>query len=300
MRRAVLAVAAVLLLLLAGCDGGSSDDPEADPSTSAEAATTSADPGPVVECPRDTQEIDPALPDAVPAGATSVRLCDGGAGKVAPPGEALTTDVASVVDAVNAQPLARGGCADLRVPEFQLAFGYPDGARFVVAGRFSGCAELLVGSERRAKARPPLRTFVESLRTQLLDGTPPGPGVTAEELDCSQPAPAVAVFPPTDLAVAALCFGVVDRPADAVRVPIEDEELTTLVRSMQADTSSSQGSLDCAVFARKEYWIVGATAWGDPVTAQRGCFGLVVEGYEEWVPRGEALRIVRRLVAGAR
>lgn len=302
-RRLATLLAVLVLVLVSACDGSGGEDdtdPTSDGGPTTDASPSPVDPGPVVECPRRTQQVDPALPDAVPEGATSVRLCDGGADKVTPPVEALTRGVEAVVTAINAQPVVTRRCADLRVPEVQLAFGYPDGSRFVVAGRFSGCAELLVGSVRRAKARPVVRMFGELLRTQLADATPPEPEVTADDLDCAQPAPTVAVFPPTDLAVAALCFGVVDRPGSAGKVAIPAADLTVLVRSMQADTSSSRGSLDCAVFDRKEYWIVGATAWGDPVTARRGCFGLQVEGYEEWTPAGEPLRIVRRLIQQAR
>ena len=299
MMRGVLATA-VAVLLLTGCDDAP-DEPDASPNPSSNATTSEvADPGPVVECPSFTQEKDPALPDAVPDGATSVRLCDGGANKVTPPAEALTTDVATVVDAVNGERPVKRGCVDLRIPEYQLAFGYPDGSRFVVAGRFTGCAELLVGSGRRARARPPLRTFVETLRTQLATATPPEQSTSADDLDCAQQPSVVPVFPPTDLDVAALCFGLPDRPTRANQVAIPPDDLTTLVRSMQADTSSSEDALDCAVFARREFWIVGVNAWGDPIVARKGCFGLQIEGYEEWIPRGAARGIVRQLLAEAR
>jgi len=69
---------------------------------------------------------------------------------------------------------------------------------------------------------------------------------------------------------------------------------------MQVDTESSRGAIDCAVFARREYWIVGANAWGDPITVRKGCFGLTIAGYEEWVPRGQARAVLRRLLAEVR
>ncbi len=304
--RRALAVG-VALAFVAGCDGSGGDaGPEpgapagSDTSESASPSPT-GDPGPVVRCPRTTQEIDPELPDAVPAGATSVRLCDGGADKVTPPVDALTSDVASVVAAVNDQPLARKGCVELRIPEYQLAFGYPDGSRFVVAGRFTECAELLVGSARRAKAGPPLRTFVELLRTQRADATPPDTTVEPADLDCGRPPSTLpsAVALPTDLAVAVLCFGEVRDPGRARRVEISSEDLTVLTRSMQSDHSSSEGYPGCPL-PKREHWIVGATAWGDPVVMRRGCFGLTIEGFEEWTPRGEARAILKRLVTEAR
>ncbi len=302
--RRVLATAAAVALV-AGCDG-SGGDPDPDPSagtgsgSASESATT--DPGPVVTCPDDNLlDPDPALPDEVPAGATSVRLCDGGDGQFTPPADALTTSVTSVAEAVNDQRLVQRGCVDLRIPNYQLAFGYPDGSTFVVAGRFTGCAELLVGSAQRARAKPALNAFIEGIRTQLASTTPPEPTVATDDLDCAQPRPTyVRVFPPTDLATAVLCFGLLSRPAQAHLVAIPPEDLTILVRSMQSDTSSSEGSFGCSVSARKEYWIVGATAWGDPITAHKGCFGLQIEGPEEWTPRGETRAILRQLVSAAR
>jgi hypothetical protein len=309
MRRLVAATAAVVLL--AGCEG-SADHPDSgpDPSTSAASGSSSStspsepletglDTGPVVECPRSTQKIDPALPDAVPEGATSVRLCDGGADKVTPPADALTTDVASVVAAVNGQPLARKGCVDLRIPEYQLAFGYPDGSRFVVAGRFTRCAELLVGSARRAKAGPPLQTFVESLRAQRSTATPPEQGVVAADLDCAQPETYLPseVALPTDLAVAVLCVGELHRPGGAGRVTITPEDLAILVSSMGSDTVDTEGMF-CPAAVRGR-WIVGASAWGDPITMPQGCAGPNLEGSVDWVPRDQARGILRRLTEEA-
>ncbi|WP_183096159.1 hypothetical protein, partial [Nocardioides stalactiti] len=261
------------------------------------------DPGPLVACPRVTAEADPALPDAVPEGATSVRLCDGGADKVTPPVDALTTDVAAVVAAVNDQPLVARRCVELRVPDYQLAFGYPDGSRFVVAARFTGCAELLVGNGRRDRATPPLRAFVDRLRAQRVAATPPELSVRAGDLDCAQPSSTLptTAADPTDLSVAVLCFGVPERPERATAVPIPAEDLTILTRSMQHDTASSAGSLGCTPpFSLREHWIVGVSAWGDPVAARRGCFGLTIEGDIEWTPRREERAIIRALVSAAR
>ena len=86
MMRRVLATA-VAVLLLAGCDDAP-DEPDAtpDPSTGATSSERPRTPARSWTAPRTTQEIDPTLPDAVPEGATSVRLCDGGADKVTPPG----------------------------------------------------------------------------------------------------------------------------------------------------------------------------------------------------------------------
>lgn len=304
-RRTLAAAVTAGLLVVAGCDG-SSEEPDARPDDTTTSASTSAttspsgDPGPVVECPDDVAEPDPGLPDAVPDGATSVRLCDGGADRVTPPLDALTTGVASVADAVNGQPLAVRNCADRQLPTYQLAFGYPDGSSFTVAGRFTGCGELLVGSARRAKAGPALHEFVGLLVEQRSILPPPGRTVDPADIDCAQPREdwTWPLADPTGLTVGVLCVGDVQRPERARRATVPPDDLDTLVASIGTHTVSTAGQF--CPFVAKGSWIVGANAWGDPVTMPRGCLGLTIEGDLEWLPRGQARGIVKRLAGQAR
>lgn len=312
MIRRVLATAAAVLLL-AGCDDGSPAAPDPSPSASAGDATSEAtdddtSTAPIgqdeaVACPDDLVEPDPDLPDAVPEGATSVRLCAGGDNQVTAPVDALTTDVASVVSVVNEQRLVdRPSCVDLRLPTYQLAFGYPDGSRFVIAGRFTGCAELLVGSGRRADAQPPLRTFLRLLRDQRAGATPPDLTIDPATLSCAQPREdrTGPLGQPTELTVGVLCVGHPQHPDRSVRrVTIPPDDLATLVTSMRTETRSTAGLFGCPYFPPSEYWIVGAGAWGDPITMTRGCFGLTLEPEREWKPRGEARQIIKELTAQA-
>lgn len=318
MMRRLLATAAAVVLL-AGCDGGSGE-PGPDPSTSDGGTSTSTDgtdaptsdppstppisQDEAVTCPRALAQPDPALPAEVPEGATSVRLCAGGASgvnHVTPPVDALTVDVAAVVGAVNEQRLVeRPRCADLQLPTYQLAFGYPDGSRFVVAGRFTGCAELLVGSGRRAQAGPPLRTFLERLVGQRATTTPPDQTVRPADLDCEQPREQ-RTYPlgdPTGLTVAVLCVGLPERPEQARRVTIPADDLTTLVASMRTDTGPVE-TLGCA-YDPVVPWIVGANAWGDPITMTKECFGFLITEELEWLPRRDERRIIQQLVDQAR
>lgn len=315
MKRRVL-VAAAALVLLAGCDG-SPGERDARPSatsggtsdgtvaTSSSASDPPTDVGPLVECPDLVVEPDPALPDAVPAGATSVRLCAAEPDEITPPVDALTTDVASVVAAVNDQPLVSRRCADRQLPTYQLAFGYPDGSTFVVAGRFTRCAELLVGSARRARAKPALDAFVRLLLEQRSTTRPPsGAAVDAADLDCRQPREdwTRSLGDPTGLTVAALCFGRWRDPGPRTRrVVIPPDDLRVLVASMATDTVSEDDAFSCPYFSPTDHWIVGANAWGDPITMTRGCRGLTLSPPgREWRPRGEARQIVERLIARAR
>ncbi len=310
MIRRLLATTVLGAVVLAGCDG-STDQPEADPSapstgtdeTSSTVTGTPTDPGPVVECPDDIVEADPALPDAVPEGATSVRLCGAAPGKFTPPVDAYTLDVAAVTEAVNKQRLVVRPCADRQLPTYQLAFGYPDGSRFVVAGRFTSCAELLVGSGRRARAGPPLHKFIDLLLAQRATATPPEQTTVPADLKCGQPT-ADAVFPlgePTGLTVAVLCVGQPEQPDRARRVTIPGADLATLVQSMRRHTTWASDIFACSVFPpRTDHWIVGADAWGDPITMRRLCRGLHYGPDREWRPDRESRAIVARLVAEAR
>lgn len=309
----------IVAALLAGCDG-SGDVSDAKPSPSATSGVTDSasssssptDPGPLVECPKDiVLDPDPALPDAVPEGATSVRLCAADPGAVSPPLDALTTNVTAVVQSVNDQKVATRGCADHQLPAYQLAFGYPDGTSFVVSGRFTLCAELLVGSARRAHAHPPLDRFIEVLRQQRETASPPSKPADLDRIGCAQPPATWTTDPqlqdsprlarPVDLTVAALCFGDLDDTRHARRTDISPHDLAILLKSMRTDTVRVGGDvLGCHVPLQPEYWIVGANVWHDPITMQYGCFGLPLGGGRDWVPRGGAKKIVHRLIHQAR
>lgn len=299
-RRAFAAVAAAALLLAACDDSGGEPDAEPDESMSASSepsGSATSDPGPVVECPEDVVEVDPGLPDAVPEGATSVRLCAGADDEVAPPQDALTTDVAAVVGAVNGQQVTTRNCADRQLPSYQLAFGYPDGSSFVVAGRFTGCGELLVGSARRARSGPALHRFVDLLTEQRSTQTPPD-AVAADSIDCAQPR-SDASWPlgdPVGLTVAVLCF---DGPGQPRRVEIRPADLRALVASIRRDVEPIGSYIGCALPLRGTS-IVGANAWGDLITMTWDCLGFAVTDDLEWQPRGRARTIVGRLVAEAR
>ena len=307
MRRMLAAAAAVVLL--AGCDGSGG---EADPSPSAGdgssdvSSDATTDPttdapisqGEAVPCPDDLVEIDPELPDEVPEGATSVRLCADGDDEVTPPTDALVTEVAAVVAKVNDQPVVTRGCADRRLPTYQLAFGYPDGSTFVVAGRFTGCAELLVGSGRRAKAGPPLRTFVDSLVAQRATATPPDRATDPADLDCAQQREEHTwpLADPAGLTAAVMCVGDPDSPQGARRTEIRASELETVLTSIRTDTGPPRDTLGCGPITPTRPWIVGTNAWGDPITLVEECIDFLITDDFAWKPRGAAAKLVNRLI----
>ncbi|MEZ0579475.1 hypothetical protein [Nocardioides sp. MH1] len=299
---ALLAVA----LALAGCDDAS-PGAERSPSPAAPADPT------VVTCPEapaigsiPSDRPDPDLPDHVPAGATSVRLCPGGDKYTAvlSPYDALTTHVSALVRAVNRQPsVDRPRCVRQWVPTYRMAFGYPDGSRFLVSGSMSSCYRLVAGSGWRTDSSPPLRTFVHRLLDQRATADPPGPDRRAAQLSCGEQHQYGYTWPlgrATDLAVAVLCFGEPNHPRRARRAAIPAKDLAVLLDSMRTDTFSVAGLLGCPPGPRREYWLVGESAWRDPIAVTDHCEALAVGGSREWEPRGRARRIVERLVSAAR
>ncbi len=162
-----VAAAAVLTAALAGTGGGGAGDKVASGSP------------PVVECPPakahgdvvDGTEIDrpdPAAPDAVPAGATSARLCQGPGTTFEVPGEALVTDLEGLVSAINALDVTGEPevCTMDLGPGYRIAFGYDDGSTFVVSGQLYGCHTLVVGSGYRADPEAAQQEFLTRLTAQ--------------------------------------------------------------------------------------------------------------------------------------
>lgn len=299
---ALLAVA----LALTGCDDASQEG-ERSPSSAAPIQAA------VVECPDAPptglipgDRPDPDLPDRVPPGATSVRLCAGGDDYtgVISPYDALTTHVATLVRAVNRQPATdRPGCVRRWAPTYRMAFGYPDGSRFLVSGSMTSCSRLVAGSGWRADPYPPLRTFVHRLFDQRATAEPPGPDLRPAELSCGDQRQYGYSWPlgrPADLAVAVLCFGEPNHPRQARRATVPAKDLPVLLDSMRTDTFSVAGVLGCRPWPRREYWLVGESAWQDPVAVTKHCEALAVHGTREWIPRGRAGRIVERLISAAR
>ena len=81
---------------------------------------------------------------------------------------------------------------------------------------------------------------------------------------------------------------------------IPADDLRTLVASMRTHSTSTDDIFTSPWFTGTDHWIVGANAWGDPITVIRGILGLVLTEGLEWLPRGEARATIRQLVARAR
>jgi hypothetical protein len=169
----VIAGAAALTAALAGGDGGGSGEGQV------------ADPPPVVTCPpakakdgvvqaSPIDAPDPSLPDAVPTGATSARLCQGAGTTFQVPADALVTDVGDLAAAVNGLEATEAPdvCTMDLGPGFRIAFGYGDGSTFVVSGQLYGCHTLTVGSGYRADPEAAQSEFESLLQAQREEDGP--------------------------------------------------------------------------------------------------------------------------------
>lgn len=230
---------------------------------------------------------DPDLPDAVPEGAVSARLCQGVGLPFSVPSDALVTDVDQVVAAVNTLAPAdppRTCTADLG-RGYRIAFGYADGSTFVVSGKLYGCRELVVGSGYRAHAEIPWGRFTQLLRAQRETAEPLyDPAVY--DVTCDH-APTSPVAQATDLAVAALCVG-------NHAYPIPADDLARLRDDMLVHRSDQDTSACRAVPTR----IVGFSAWGDRIDLRSECGTssyAAPEGYF-WTPGPDVARLLGGLL----
>ncbi|KAA1421211.1 hypothetical protein F0U44_02550 [Nocardioides humilatus] len=255
------------------------------------------DAGPVV-CP-DAPEFDydgiddvqADLPGAVPDGATSVRLCAGGGNPGIEPADALTTDVATLVDVVNGLPEQDSqACTDELGPGYRLAFGYPDGSTFLAVGQFYGCQKVIVGSAYRTNPQLPLDTFIDLLHAQRATQTPPADLPAAPACD-GYGHPTEALADPADLVLAQLCM-VDDKTGRASMVAIPEADLAALVDDIEANAVPNGGVLRCY---RPGPSISGVTAWGDQLTMSLQCNAYVLPDGRVWTPSDASQAIIDRL-----
>lgn len=163
----MVAVVAVVGVMVAAVNLSGSGDEETDSATDPASQT----PPPPPECPEapaegetdPIDEIDPDAPDAVPAGATSVRLCQGVGTKLREPDLLMEHSVARLTKYINR--LEKRGekpevCTQDIGPGYRLVFGYPDGSEFTVSGKSYGCRELVVGSAYRIGGEDLLYSFL--------------------------------------------------------------------------------------------------------------------------------------------
>lgn len=202
------------------------------------------------------------LPDAVPAGATSARLCTGSFISGVQPLDALTTDVATLVDAVNGLPEGESACTDEGLVGYRLVFGYPDGSTYPVAGVFSGCGYVVAGSGYRDDPEVPLETFVGLLREQRATQSAPYGVGEVDPPRCGEVVANVthAVADPTEMVAARLCIG-------RAEITIPAEDLPALIEDLRTHQSSRM-TVGCRAISTR---IVGITRWGDPFSLHSEC-----------------------------
>ena len=286
---ATLAGAAAVAVVVAGTAIAFQRSPDS-PSAGPAKATETRSPYDAPACPPPPRPGRPAAvdhpragaPDAVPEGATSVRLCQGDGTSFDVPSDALVSSVSTIVDEINGlrktDPPAV--CPEDYGPGYRLSFGYADGSTFVVSGKLYGCRELVVGSGYRSDATAAWQSFIKVLRGQREMSTPlPGSG-TIENLTCaggfSSPVAVTA-----DITQAVYC------PGGGTPVPIPEDQLKVLVADMAENTGSSTTHRMCNIPRS----IVAITAWGDQLVLQGICHDFVA-GDQTWTPGPQAQQIL--------
>jgi hypothetical protein len=238
---------------------------------------------------------DPDAPAAVPAGATSARLCQGPGTTFRVPSDALVTDVDGVVSAING--LEETGEPDICTsdlgPGFRIAFGYDDGSTFVVSGKLYGCHTLVVGSGYRAGPEAAQDALVTRLQSQREESEPPS-ALPDVELTCGGEEPAVAAKV-EDVTTALLCTSVGRGPTWSTQIPPED--LDVLLADIEANSYEGGGVDSCY---REAPWISGVTAWGDAVVIGHRCNDYLLPDGRGWDPSPASQQIIDRLVSEAR
>jgi hypothetical protein len=279
-----LVAAAATALLLAGCSGDAvPDGTAAAPAPTGTTPADTVDPDDVPPCPR--WDADPSYPvGAVPAGATSIRVCPGEETEQAPrftaaiaaPRDALTSGVDDLVTLLNDLPDWEGlpedtYCTSEGRPRIHYVLGYPDGSTRSVTYGYGTCHLLeleapgpfpTAGTIAKQDGAPFMAAVTDGLLAQRSGGQPPA-GVPAAPR-CVPNTRDVTTMPTADLelASAALCVLDGDRWRRAVLAP----ELVARLSDEYAVTSTDPA--ECTVpFTGK---VVGWSTWGDPVELQLG------------------------------
>ena len=288
-RRTTALVAAGSVLAVFGIIGtgvflaGGSDRPAPSDRTSTRGPLKSADcPPSSSEGPRGFRFFDrpqAGIPDAVPKGATSARLCAGNGHPLDLPEDALVEDVGRLVEAVNDLRRAEKdiACTQELGYGYRILFGYPDGSGYQVSGALYGCEFVITGPDQRLGAADLLEEYGDLLRQQRAQRghATLNPNVVST-IVCDSHVPVPAVATPEDLHVAALCV----RTAQGyLKAPVSAAELAVLRDDLQHNVQR-------VAFPQcpdaTELTLVGLTVWGETVALPSVCGSSQLEVIEPW------------------
>jgi hypothetical protein len=187
------------------------------------------------------------------------------------PADLLVTDPGRVAETVNAQPVVDPSvdtpCSLELGPAYQLVFSYRDGSTAVASGQLYGCRPLFVGDTTRSGADAPWDTFLSLLREQRRHSTP------AATLDAGTPSceTAYALGPtpiggPDEIVAGRFCALVGNRWVEAPARPGDIEAIVGDFRAAEPMRTASVACLD-----RRQWTVVGVTAWADLAKLQSEC-----------------------------
>lgn len=298
----VLAVGVVALVVVIGprvVDAGPATADQAGPGPTSGTPTSDRLAHPYT-CPTRSPEDPPATvpsTDAVPPGAVLARVCPLSGQRFqpwAPPAEALTTHVESVVMAYNylpkGQPLP---CpAPLNPTGFSVTFQYPDGHLVRISAETVGwgsCDFISVdGRDELGRARNEvvMLAYFAALQRQSPTEVPP-PGVSRDPLSCPKDAGGAARRPLVgtrlDLANVTLCRypGLAHRnPANLVLSP---SQVSQVNQSYSTAMTARTPAFRCLPPPDPIY-LVGADDWGRRVWMALGCGGYFHAANHVWLP----------------
>jgi len=248
-------------------------------------------------CPEPDAPASHADADSIPTGANAVLLCRGPGNHFQEPADALETNVDDLVELVNTQPDQErpDGCTDEMGIGYRLVFGYPDGTAMDLTGQMYGCDHFQVGDTNKQNPHLLWDFVISGLQDQRSSSTPPGaPGLP----ECGDRTRSTSVIGRSSEMTRAVMCPFFFRQRDVGRdgsAMFSDADLAGLLAD-QADTERTGDQFpdaDCAQ-DRREFDIVGVTAWGDAVSLDGICGFLHDEdGY--WAPGAQAQAVIDRL-----
>lgn len=298
----VLAVGAVALAVVIGprvVDAGPTQADQAGPGPTSGTPTSDRLAHPYT-CPTHSAEDRPATvpsTDAVPPGAVLARVCPLSGQRFrpwAPPAEALTTHVESVVKAYNYLPNAEPlSCPPRPGPTtgFSVTFQYPNGhlvrVRADTVG-YGSCDFISIDGRDelgRSRSEVVMLAYFAALQRQSPTEVPP-PGVTRDPLSCPKDAGKAEQRPLVgtrlDLANVTLCRypGLAHRhSASLVLTPSQ----VSLVNEAYSRMMPGRFDVDCALGPSDPTYLIGSDDWGNRVWMLLGCLGFQAANHY-WSP----------------
>ncbi len=292
---AAVVVAAIAIVPSVVQDGSQGRGPAAEP-TQTQATQSGELPADPVECPTGDADAIDAPPNGVIApGAVLARVCATQLNGIAwtPPLDALTTDVASIVDTFNDLPAADGqmACTEELGPAYLMVFQYPDGHSVQVRGDMYGCEIVTFGAEQRQGATDAVNAYFEALAAQrdaagsVLAGPIEPPACPEQSFSAG-----LSLMPlsPADqkLHAVAVCSYSAQDGTHTGQGNLSDEQVDEVNLDLQANGGDSEGPSAGCVMGDELLLLITTNAYGDVIVFTQFCetFASSADAESGWEP----------------